>query len=464
MAGRDPLQQEKHRTWSAQRLYRPYVRWALVIGLSLGFSTGTAMFWLPALGIPVGQVWVTHTQAHGVAQLFGWAGLFVMGVAYHVVPRFRNGLISFPWSQRIVLALILLGIGLRFVGQTAPALEFRSLLLMASGGSLALGICLFAAVVGHALWQGTAPHGPPEAWLWMGLLWAVAAVGLHLAAVVQMASEDLVAAPPFLSGAFVQAALVGFVGNFIFGTSLRAIPAFMSLPPLHQGRGWLALLALNGGVALTIAGWLLGPAPRVMVIAALLELLGFVAFVAAMRLYSRRPDRKAYTLGAYGRYEWYLRAAYGWLLVAGALQTWNAVAYLWPAAGPPINLAAPALHTLALGFVTMSIMGMAVRMLPIFEGAVVPLHGLMDGAFALLNAAVLLRLAYGTIPFPAAWVGLALSGSLATLALVCFSVVVWRTLHPSSRQKYAEMARNFGRQQLVFAQRQRGSSQTPPST
>jgi hypothetical protein len=335
--------------------------------------------------------------------------------------------------------------------------------MVASGVSLALGVTLFVVTVGQALRRGAAPHTAPEAWMWMGLMWALVATGLQLAIVTLMAFKNLPVAPPFLDVAFVQAALSGFIGNFILGITLRAVPAFMALPSSHMKLVWGALVTINFGLSLTVLGALSGFTPWIMATAPIVELLGLLAFVIAIRLYSRRSRPRRYTLGAYGRYEWYLRAAYGWLLVSGVIQSWNGLSNVWPAGGLPMNLAGPALHALALGFVTLVIMGMAARMLPLFEGAILPLHWLMDVTFALLNISVLLRIAFGIIPSPAVWTGLALSGSLSTLALVCFTVVVWRTLHSSSRERYAEMARNLGQQHLVTVQG-RGSSlqSTPP--
>ncbi|MBI4306629.1 MAG: hypothetical protein HY678_09965, partial [Chloroflexi bacterium] len=35
--------------WSAQRLYRPYLRAAVIVALTLGFSTGAGALLLPAV-------------------------------------------------------------------------------------------------------------------------------------------------------------------------------------------------------------------------------------------------------------------------------------------------------------------------------------------------------------------------------------------------------------------------------
>jgi len=435
--------------WSAQRLYRPFLRWSLVVALTLGFTTGAAMVLLSALKIPTGIAWVTHTQAHGVAQLFGWAGLFMMGVAFHVVPRFRNGPIDFPWPQRGILALVLAGIALRFAGQTLDSATVGPGLLIASGVSLGLGVALFALVIGRALLRGTAPHGIAEPWLWMGLLWSVVAVGLHLWIVVRMGLDRSPVAPLFLDGAFVHAAMVGFIGSFVFGVSLRAAPAFLGLPPARRGLGWLAFGCISGGVGLTVGGWLAGLEPWPLALGSVLELIGFVSLVASLGLYGRRDRPRNYTLGTYVRYEWFVRSAYGWLLVAGILQVMHAAGGLWETQILPADLAKPTTHVLALGFITMMIMGMGSRMIPLFEGAVLHGHRLMDLALVCLNASVVLRLAFGVAPSGAAWPGLAASGALATLALALFAWVVWRTLKLAAREAYRERAQEFGRQHMT---------------
>jgi hypothetical protein len=448
--------------WSAQRLYRPFVRWALAVALTLGFSAGAAMLFLSALGISAGLSWVTHTQAHGVAQIFGWAGLFVMGVAFHVVPRFRNGPMDFPWPQRGVLALVLTGIVLRFTGQTLDSATVGPVLLAASGVSLGLGVVLFAVVIGRALRRGAAPRGIAEPWLWMGLLWSVVAVGLHLVLVVQMVLDRSLVAPLYLDAAFVHAAMLGFIGNFVFAVSVRAAPAFFGLPPARRGRAWLAFACINLGVGLTVADWLTGLESWLLATGALLELVGFASLLASTGLYNRREHLPNNTLGTYARFEWFVRSAYGWLLVAGFLQVLQAGGGIWETQVLPTELAKPTLHVLALGFFTMMIMGMGSKMIPMFEGAILPAHRLMDLAFVCVNASVVLRLAFGVVPSGVAWPGLAASGALGTLALALFAWVVWRTLRLAAREEYRERAQAFGQEHLTPAPLELRGSLRPP--
>lgn len=79
--------------WSEQRIYGSFVISSLLIALTLGFITGSGMLIAEWVGIDQGIWWITHAQAHGMAQIFGFTGLFTIGVGFHVVPRFRNGTI-----------------------------------------------------------------------------------------------------------------------------------------------------------------------------------------------------------------------------------------------------------------------------------------------------------------------------------------------------------------------------------
>lgn len=429
--------------WSAQRLYRPFVLWALVVALTLGFTTGAAMLFLPVLGVQSGVAWLTHTQAHGVAQAFGWGGLFVVGVAYHVVPRFRNAPMPFPWPQRATLILVLAGIGLRSFGQTLYSTDASSVLLVASGVALLAGVGLFSGVMALTLRRGEAPHTPAEPWLWAGSLWALVAAAVHLAIVLKMAGAHAFAAPASWNNAFVNAVLVGFLGNFILGVSIRSVSAFMGLPAPGKAMGRAAFWAINGGVAWYVAALLWGAAPGWTAIGTVVEAVGVVAFVASLRLFARRSRPRGYIPGTYRRYEWFLRAAYGWLLVWAVLSALQALGLIWGGTVLPVRIGAPALHVLTLGFITMMIMGMAARMLPLFEGAQLPHQPLMDVAFLALNSSVLLRVVFGLTLTGASSAGLAVSGVLGLLALALFAWVVWQVLRPAARERYRRTAVTF---------------------
>ncbi len=129
--------------WSLQRLYRPFIRASLIIAIVLGFSTGAAILIMPLLGIERSLTWVTHSQSHGVAQLFGWAGLFIMGFAYHVVPRFFISSIRYSLPQKLSLWFVVAGLVLRFSGQSMYKTSLADPLIAAGGILLFVGLLVF---------------------------------------------------------------------------------------------------------------------------------------------------------------------------------------------------------------------------------------------------------------------------------------------------------------------------------
>ena len=71
-------------------IWPPFVWTAVMLALTAGFGLGRMLFAAPVLGLPVGAWWPAAAQVHAHVQLFGWAGLMVLGVAFHFLPRLRG--------------------------------------------------------------------------------------------------------------------------------------------------------------------------------------------------------------------------------------------------------------------------------------------------------------------------------------------------------------------------------------
>ena len=88
-------------------------------------------------------------------------------------------------------------------------------------------------------------------------------------------------------------------------------------------------------------------------------------------------------------------------------------------------------HALALGFVTQMIMGISVRILPVFTGHALWSGALRTAVFWLLNVSVALRGLQAIVAagyWPAAWPWIALSGPPALIAACLFGVNIGMTL------------------------------------
>src|SRR5579883_1090999 len=65
-------------------------RAALLLGAGGGFLLACILTVSSMLNLSLGSWWLALAQAHGNLQLFGWAGLFVIGVSLHFLPRLRG--------------------------------------------------------------------------------------------------------------------------------------------------------------------------------------------------------------------------------------------------------------------------------------------------------------------------------------------------------------------------------------
>ena len=406
------------------------------------------MLMLPALGIDRSLWWLKHAQFHGQAQIFGFAGLFTMGVAFHVVPRFRRAAPPFPTPQQATLALIVTAVFLRSFGQAMSHRPVGPYMLYASGAALLLGTLIFAGVIALTLKRGDSPRTQVELWIAAAAAWAVAAAAIHLRAMIDMGTDGA----PLVNGAWelaiIYAGIFGFIINIVFAVSTRAVAGFMNLRPGFLRLRWAALALVNTGAALYVTGRLLSWEQNMIGLATILLATGLIAFAISLRIFEPPTKRRPYIAPAYARYEWFVKAAYGWLVVGAVLLFLQGIEGMLGDQILPSLSTAPVIHVFALGFVAMMIFGLSARMLPLFEPTALPHHRAMDAAFVLLNVSVGLRLVFGLGNPAAADEFLALSGIAGLAALISYSIPLFRSMRPAARAKHAEMMASLGAERL----------------
>src|SRR5215469_5671259 len=84
---------------------RPWVAASCALGLGAGFLLAAILSIIQALELPMGLWWPAVVQTHGHVQLFGWAGLLVLGVALHFLPRLHVAPLACPGLRSWLLAL-----------------------------------------------------------------------------------------------------------------------------------------------------------------------------------------------------------------------------------------------------------------------------------------------------------------------------------------------------------------------
>src|SRR5574337_2225005 len=252
------------------RFFTASLLFALTFGGTLGALTLATLTlpWNFLGGLPTASAKV----AHGYAQVFGFAALFIMSVAYHVIPRFKGAPLAAPglastsfWLQAGGVLAITVGVlaGPPVAGPTQFA------------GAIAL---LAAALSFGWVVHRSVAAGPPtpegfERYLRTGCAWLVIAAAL---AVVTAAGMDS------LQPAVWEAALWGFGASWILGMSLRIVPVFLGSPPLSQQTSGMLfagyqLAALAWVIVAVIATWTPLPGLRALTGALLALMVG--AFV-----------------------------------------------------------------------------------------------------------------------------------------------------------------------------------------
>jgi len=276
-----------------------------------------------------------------------------------------------------------------------------------------------------------------------------------------MADTSGIAAPGLWNIAMINAGLVGFLIIFILGVTTRAVVGFLALKPTSRWISGIALVLLNVGTGWYVLARYRGESDETTAIGLLLQAVGFVAFAIAIRVFERPTKKNTYIEGTYGRYEWFIRAAFVWLLVAAALIVLDAIGMLSDDRILKAPLSAPITHVFTLGFVTMIIMGVGLRMLTLFEGTEAPMHWLMDVAFVALNVSVLLRVVFGFGSLAGADQLQGLSGGLGLLALVAFGIVLRRSFSAKQRASYARRAAAAGMERFAQVRVARSKPGTP---
>ncbi|HEU4751910.1 MAG TPA: hypothetical protein VFU47_02300, partial [Armatimonadota bacterium] len=172
----------------ASENYRYYLKTAVLIGMLAGAALGAInLTWIAAWGLtgqmPHWEWWPALVQAHGNAQLYGWCGLFILGIAGHSLPRMLQRPAPAPWLARAVFGLLLSGILLDLIAQPLAARPGFGAAYVAAMLLQWAGVSLFAGYLARTIRVPREPYlgfiTAGGAWLWLA---ASARVLLSLAA------------------------------------------------------------------------------------------------------------------------------------------------------------------------------------------------------------------------------------------------------------------------------------------
>jgi len=410
-----------------------FILGSLALTLTLGATTGMVNLLRIAAG---GDVPISHRQIHGHTQVLGFATLFLMGIAFHALPRILGIGGERPRAAVPAFWLMFAGVVLRNVGQPYNVDAAGRLLSLLSSALEAAAAFLFAAFVFRALSRAReGKYGrtdPILRFVRAGTIYFLAAMAIDAAQGIWLAGHRETALPVSLTEPFYFASLYGFLLAWIYGFGNRVVSLFLGVGAARKRSPEIALWLQAGSIPLALGAFVPGialPVSLALRDAALaLAALSALVFLWGHGFLSRRAELPA--MRAPGSPGFAIRAAFGALGLWAVLEL-GAVVLARTTALPAQNLwwSDAARHVFTVGFVTLLIVGMSFRILPVFSGKRLWSPALARATYALILAGAAMRL----LQYPAAFrpifyeIG-SYMGVPVVLGLLLFTFNLFRTM------------------------------------
>jgi uncharacterized protein involved in response to NO len=363
-------------------------------------------------------------QAHGHAQVFGWVATFILGIGFYSIPKLRKMRSFSLWRGWVCWAIWTTGVLLRW-SVTAWPWHWQILLPAAALLELA-AFMLFFLTIGPAHSATDGPAKPWEVWIYAVI---AATFGLMLSLVLQVLESfslarkgTTLAFPHLFDQKYLVVSTWGFLVPMVWGFSARWLIVFLGLRPLRSRLLAVAIAANTFGVMAALFGYF---AP-----ATILLLAGGISAGVAIRFFE--PSiKKPKVAGIHASFPYFVRFAYIWLIVAGALGIW---AEFNGSLSPGIWGASR--HALTVGFIATMVFSVGQRILPSFCGMrILASPKLMFAGLALLMLGCTLRVSSEILAYQGyagwAWNVLSISAVIELTAVTIFAVnLAWTFIRP----------------------------------
>ncbi|TAK57767.1 MAG: hypothetical protein EPO22_11760, partial [Dehalococcoidia bacterium] len=375
--------------------YPLFLTTALVIALSTGITSGIAAAMTGGgWGALRGEAWLAMVQTHGHVQIFGYLMLFVMGIALHILPRFKGQAPPSRWLMLATYWTMLAGVFLRASAQPHGQ-GFVRWLLGASAILELVGIVLFAAIVAVVFWRAREKREPYDRFLEAATAWLVALGGMNAYLTLRAAIDGERVLNGAGDAALLESAIYGFVVLFILGVSYRALPFFLSLRPAYGRLRDAGLAAIVVALPLRVAavwapqfgryGW----TERTDQLSTFVLAIGVAAAAIALRVFES-PDPGRPEVESPPAFRPMVQTAYGWLLAGVALDVYWRLREL-EGGFTPYYAAGAIRHAFLLGFATLMLMAMTYRTVPVFSGRALRWPAAVPVSFVMVASAAVLR-------------------------------------------------------------------------
>ena len=440
-----------------ENIYEKFIKTAIVIALSTGCVYGAFILFYMGIQHSLYSVPKVLIETHGHTQIFGWAGLFIMGVSYFVLPRFYAVRIYSGKLANLSFYFMVAGIFLVFTYRTLLPLNnhffFKALIL--SGCSLEiLAVLMFLIVAVKTVLSAEKQELETyETFLFSGYLWFLIVTVAHAGIVLYMINVNETVFPHAAIYPLRHIQVMGFITLVIFGVLSRTLPAFLGLKTPNAKMNLIIMFMLNASVLVRAVSQPLMTyyadvnLPFYYVFntlyftSACVELLSILLFLYNLNILTK-PEVDFSGMEIEKSYEKFVWAGILWLIVAEIGMIIFAVQESF--AGVPVSHAiiGSYRHAVTVGFITMMIFGFASRIIPISQGVKLHCYSSLTISFILINTGSFLRVVFqpiavhtGSVP---SYLIMGISGLIESVAILLFGINIWRTLSDGKRQGAGE--------------------------
>lgn len=430
-------------------IYRRFFKAGVLTVLTVGCLWGAINLLQIALGKNFLQLRLLPSiHAHAHAMIFGWVGMFVMGFAYQSFPRFKNTTLWRPDLANLSFYLLAGGI---LTGMAAEMLlpNPASLVLGAlSGIAQVSAVVIFMLVLFRTARQSIEPHNPYEKFIASSFLWFLLGTILNVvfffAKATAHAEHELIMRIALIDGPLRDIQLLGFAALIIAGVSQRFVPQVYGLERPARDRQNLIFWLINGSLILNIVSYVLLLTTHALYFALGLEvaylLMPVWAFLLARQIgVFRKPSQPDRTFK-------FVRAAYMWLLFSCVMMPFFPLYGVLTHQVFAHTYMGSHRHAFTVGFISLMIMGVSSRVVPILAGRDSNRMNSLWVPFILINLGcsgrVLLQVLTDFVP-SVAFPLVGLTGFIEFTALLWWGVELWRTMNLAKTSRSKMLATPF---------------------
>lgn len=423
------------------KVYAIFFKTAIIMSLTVGVTFGAVV--LSYIGARGSFHSVNHpiVQSHGHAQLFGWVGLCIIGFSFYIVPRIKNVELKHLELTSTCFWLMVTGIVLRVFAQPYSN-ETTNIILPISGLLEFMAVIIFTYIIFSTVFSSKENIEIYDKFIKVGVIWFVLCSIMNFFMDVYLFFTGAHEIPATFYSPFVHVFLFGFVFMFIFAVNIRTVYAFLDVKTVRTNAINTTFWVLNLTIPIYFIAHVLSRHHPFFLLISYLTIysaaFSILIFVYGIRVFEK-STKELDDVVMDRSYSKTIRAAYVWLIIGTLIL--GAKPFFAAFSEQQYLLHGAANHALAVGFITMMIIGYASKMVPTFKGVDMYKRSLSELSFVLLNLGCALRV------FTQIMIGVSseryyafigFSGWIEFVALAIFGFNIWKTMNAEEDESEEE--------------------------